>query len=603
MGDFMGNIKLVKKQNLVWEIDTTTGNDNENSSDNHYLIASHVNKGKEIDLVIGKIDFRYHKNFIIFGIRNLDLIWEIYKRKTPFSTMTIIEITEADTQCIYLDGDQNQLLFMGDPKVKLIIGCEDELGRQLDIAFDNILTSYNLRNTEIISMPYVKSMYPEQLNSVLDMVFEKLITSISLFGNDVEDILIGMDNYINNWQHVFRGLDCKYFKDAYKGKPAIIVGAGPSLDKNIDFLSKAKGKALILSVDGAMTTLMDKCITPDVVSSIERIEMTAKFYENKNIPEELIYVGPNVVLGSVLEKFNKIIFTGRSGDGFFQKLNDKIGFTNLNVGINVSNVLISFARYLGCSPVIFVGLDLAYTDGKTHTKKFADNFDDKFMENYRNRVVYVKGQNGEMLESFENFMHTKSWIESMIASDKEGLFINSTEGGANIEGAENRKLSDVISIYCIEDIPKLTDVYDRFKKDVEYDEENITNKALEFFNELNDFYKKLIKESETYYDKLLGSKKTGRVELMEKQRLSMDKFLTENIAGRFIVQSITIAYNRDIHSLPMMLEKEDEKKMYEINLKYYKTLKAVSEKVMESIDAYITVLKTYLNNETSDLEV
>ncbi len=595
MGDFMGYVTLRKMQDLVWRIDTSTDNSIDSARDNDYLIASHVDTDKEIELVIGKIDFRYHKNFIIFGMRNLNLISEIYKRKTPFSTMTIIEITEADTQSFCVDGDEKQLLFLEDPRVNLIIGCENELGRQLDVAFHDMLKAYNLRNTEVISMPYVKSMYPKELNNVLDTVFERLHTSVNAFGNDVEDILIGMDNYINNWKHVFRGLDCKYFENEYKGKPAIIVGAGPSLDKNIDFLSKAQGKALIFSVDGAMNTLMDKGIIPDVVSSIERVELTANFYKKKDIPEEVIYVGPNVVLGDILVKFKKIIFTGRSGDAFFHKLNDKIGFTNLNVGINVSNVLIAFARHLGCSPVIFMGLDLAYTDGKTHTKKFSDNFDEKFMNNYRNNIVYVKGQNGEMLESFEHFMHTKSWIESMIAADKAGVFINSTEGGANIEGAENLKLSDVISTYCIEEIPKLEAVYDKFKKDNIYEKETITNSALEFFNELKDYYENLNKEAESYYDKLFGSKKAGRVEFMEKQRMSMDEVLSNNLAGRFIVQSITIAYNRDIHSLPMMLEKEDEKKMYEINLKYYKTLKAVSKKIIESIEAYILILESHID--------
>ncbi len=65
----------------------------------------------------------------------------------------------------------------------------------------------------------------------------------------MEDILVGMDNYLDNWSHTFRGTDISHFKDIYKGKPAIIVGAGPSLDKNKRYLKKVKGKALILCVD------------------------------------------------------------------------------------------------------------------------------------------------------------------------------------------------------------------------------------------------------------------------------------------------------------------------------------------------------------------
>ncbi len=591
----MGQIKLSKIQELVWNVETLTGREEVNSL--KYLTTSSVNSSKEIQLVIEKIDFNYHKNFVIFGIQNIKLISEIYKRKTAFSTMIIIEITEEDTRSIYLDGEENQLGFLEDKRVSLIIGCENQLGRQLDIAFNDILKLYNLRNTEILSMPYVKSKYPGQLRNILDMLFERVHTSIHSYGNDIEDILIGMDNYVNNWHHVFRGLDCKFFENRYNSKPAIIVGAGPSLDKNIDFLQQAKGKALILSVDGAMNSLMNKEIIPDVVSSIERVELTANFYKKKEIPNDVIYVGPNVVLGNIFEKFSRIIFTGRYGDALFRKFNESIGFTNINIGINVSHVLIAFARHLGCNPIIFTGLDLAYTNGKTHTERFSENFDQSFMNNYKQNVVYVKGQNGERLESFEHFKHTKSWIESMIAEDKEAMFINATEGGANIEGAVNMKLSDVISSYCLEAIPELKEVYDKAREQQKYDKEDLTNKAIKFFTDLNEFYENLISESQAYYDKLLGSRKAGRLELMESQRLSMDKILNKNWSGRFIVQSITIAYNRDIHSLPMYLEKEDEKRMLELNLNYYKTLKAVSKKIMESIDAYIQVLKSHLSDK------
>ena len=587
----MGYLKLTRMQELLWEIDTIEKCEVKSID---YLTASQIDSAKERELVLERINFGYHKNFIIFGIRNLSLIDQIYTRMTPFSTMTVIEITDEDTDCLYLEGEESQLSFLTDPKVALIIGCTDKLGIQLDAAFDNFLRVYNLRNTEMISMPYVKSMYAKDLDDILDMIFEKLHTSINSFGNDVEDILIGMDNYINNWGHVFNGLDCKYFKDKFKGKPAIIVGAGPSLDKNIDYLEQAKGKALIFTVDAAMNKLIGKDIVPDVVSSIERIELSTKFYEKGEIPDDVIYVGPNVILGSILDKFKRIIFTGRTGDALFSKFNENLGFSNLSVGLNVSHVLISFARFLGCYPVIFAGLDLAYTGGKTHTEGFSNFFDKEVMDLYRQNIVFVKGINGELLETSENFMYTKSWIESLIARDREGLFINSTEGGANINGAFNLKLTDAVSSYCTDEgLSSLKEIYDDAKNKNVLDKKILTDKAIEFFTKLDDYFNDLIKEAQAYYDKLLGSKKTGRVLLMEDQRKTMDEYLSKNLAGRFILQSITISYHRDIHSFPMLLEKNDEKRMYERSLRYYKTLKAVSEKVLESIDAYKRSLKLF----------
>lgn len=595
----MGYIKLEKMKELVWRVEAYNGKRDDGFK---YLYKSQIDTTNEINLVINRIDFRYHKNFIIFGLRNIDLITEIYKRKTPFSTMVIIEIIDSGTQEIYFNGQEKALAFLKDPKVNLVIGCEDELRRQLDVAFRDMLKMFNIRNTEIISMPYVKSMFPKEFENVLDTLFEKLNTYVHTFGNDVEDILIGMDNYINNWKHVFKGIDCKYFENKYKGKPAIIVGAGPSLDKNIDFLSRAKGKALILSVDGAMATLLSKDIIPDIVSSVERIKLTAKFYENKEIPQDIIYVGPNVVMGSILEKFSRIIFTGRVGDGFFRSLNESIGFSNLEIGINVSTVLIAFARYLGCYPVIFMGLDLAYTNGKTHTEKFSENFDKSVMDNYRRNTVFVKGQNGEMLEASEHFMHTKSYIESMIARDKKGLFINATEGGAKIVGAENLRLVDAIDTYCIEEMgTSLKSIYDEAKNREAIDMVSITERAIKFFDELKEYFKILFKMAEENYNELLGSKKFGRVLLMEKQRRAFEDILSKNVAGRFIIQPVVINFNRDIHSFPMILDKQDEQRMLERTLSHYKTLQEVINKVNESINIYIDVLKSHIKKNNMEM--
>ncbi len=594
----MAFIKLSKVKESVWNVEPT---ENEPSDVTKYLLTSQIDKDKEVELIINRIDFTYHRNFIIFGLRNFNLILEIYKRKTPFSTMIIVEIINENTESIYVNGDTGQIALFSDPRVNLIIGTENTLGRQMDLAFSDLEKIYNLKNIEILTMPYVKSYYPIELNNILNALFEKLHSWIGAFGNAVEDVLIGMDNYINNWSHVFRGLDCKPFGGVYKGKPAVIVGAGPSLDKNIDLFTQLKDKALIFSVDGAMNTLFGKNIKPDIVSSIERVKLTTNFYNTHVIPEDLIFVGPNVILNDILDKFNKIIFTGRIGDGLFNKFNEAIGFTNLEVGSNVSHVLIAFAIYLECDPIIFTGLDLAYTGGRTHTARFSEYLDEDAMSNYKKNIVYVAGQNGEKLETNENFRNTKTWIESVIAQDKDRTYINATEGGAKIAGAINLKLSDVISQYFNnrENIERLTYIYDKIKEGQEIDnnKEDVTNKAVAFFEELKEYFLNLNKKSKKYYDKLLGSKKNGRVALMEKQRNTLDSLLNENQAGHFILQSVTISYNREIRSFPMQLNASDEKKMMERNLKYYKDLKAVSEKVIESVEVYIMALKSHLNTE------
>lgn len=590
----MGVFMLKKVRDRVWEIEEGCNGDIQASK---YLISSQIDKENEMKAILDRIDFKYHRNFIIFGIRNVELLSEIYKRKTNFSTMTIIEIWKNEEEHINFECDENRIDFLLDTKtVDIVIGSGKELLRQLDSVLGQTLKLYNLRNIEIISMPYIKSTLPDELEETKIAIFERLHAFVKGFGNSVEDILQGTDNYLNNWKHVFRGIDYSVFLKKYNNVPAVIVGAGPSLEKNIEHLKQVKGNAIIMCVDAALDTLINAGIIPDIVASIERTEITTKFYKREVIPEDIIYLGPNVIPGSILERFDRIIFTGRKGDGLFNCFNEFLGFNNLSIGANVSHILIAFAQYLGCNPIIFVGLDLAYSEGKTHTKLVMQNLDEKDINNvYKNKesIVYVKGQNGEMLETFEFFMYAKTWIEMQISKQEDIKFINATEGGANIEGAQNLKLKDAINEYCsnVEIIP-IKEIYDNLFCDYNLNKIEITSKALEFFNALENYFKHISKTSRGYYNKI--SKDKNNVKNMEKYRFEMDDILMENHAGRFILQSIFISFHRDIHSFPMVINKEDEKKMQERSKEYYDTLYKVSKKVNETIKIYKKILNNWL---------
>lgn len=587
----MGFFRLQKMEDKVWSLERDVSIKQINTQ---FLLHSEVDKKSEIKNIIDQLDFKYHSNFIIFGLKNLELLKEIYKRKTPFSTMMVIEITEGDF--VQLEAEDDELDFLSDKNVNLILGNGDYLLTQLKGALANSLGFYNLQNMKIISMPYIKSSYSKEVQEITKVIIDSLSTKISSYGNDVQDILMGMDNYINNWQHTFRGIDHKFFKDSYLDKPAVIVGAGPSIEKSVKYIKALKGKALILSVDAAMDVLLDEGIVPDIIASIERTKATVTLYQRETIPQEIVYVGANQVPKAILDRMSRIVFTGRVGDSFFREFNSSIGLSNMNIGNNVSHILISFAEFLGCNTVIFTGLDLAYPQGVTHAKRTLDNFTDKMKAVYKNDVVYVKGQKGEMLETQEYFMHTRVWIEDFILNNKKCTYINSSEGGANINGAINMNISKAIEKYCSDTrVALFVDTYDKIIGNYSIDKIATTGKAIEFFNNLIEFFNNIHKIAEENYDLLYNEKETGILALMEEQRFSLGKLWPQNPAANFIMQSLTIKYTRDIHSFPMYLEKEDEVRMKKVNMDHYDLLKKVTQRVNKDLNLYIETLKSYLH--------
>ena len=54
-----------------------------------------------------------------------------------------------------------------------------------------------------------------------------------------------------------------------KDIPAFVVASGPSLNKNIEELKRAKGKSLIVAVDSAIPTLLRNDIVPDLFVTLD----------------------------------------------------------------------------------------------------------------------------------------------------------------------------------------------------------------------------------------------------------------------------------------------------------------------------------------------
>jgi hypothetical protein len=120
----------------------------------------------------------------------------------------------------------------------------------------------------------------------------------------VEDTLDGLKNSFINIEVLSSSPGVRQLDGQYRGKPAILVAAGPSLDKNIDLLSEAKGKALIMSSDTTFPVLLKKGIIPDLVVTIERIpEVYDRFYKNLEIPGDTWLAALNVADKRIFDSF------------------------------------------------------------------------------------------------------------------------------------------------------------------------------------------------------------------------------------------------------------------------------------------------------------
>lgn len=287
------------------------------------------------------------------------------------------------------------------------------------------------------------------------------------------------------------------YKDMLKDKPAVIVSAGPSLAKNVDVLKKYKDNAYIFCVGTALKTLINNGITPDFLNVIEKVNSTYHF----SVPETkdmMLICEPYTNIAVVETEFKrKFITASEETDAarWFLETYGRDELVPFETKGTVSYHALSCAKYLGCNPIILIGQDLAYADGKCYAKGSAYedlecNFDEekqkyviapKNYERYRDayypfgnvsdekknewldaalkkfndELVTVDGQNGEKLPTSAAYSLFIQYIKEFgLRFNNERILINSSIGGAQIDGFITETLDKALSKYAASPIEK-----------------------------------------------------------------------------------------------------------------------------------------------------
>lgn len=300
----------------------------------------------------------------------------------------------------------------------------------------------------------------QQYLEIHDRLFEKMEYQISRIGNDHYDTLLGFQNIIDNRNEVLENPYFSSLKDKYANVPAFIIANGPSLDKNLDELKKIQGKGLILCSESAIIPLMKNNIKPDAICVLERTpENFLYHFENKQYPQDIALLANTVADPRIFTSFSgpRIpIFHNKDSNSNF--INFQIGDgSSINGGISVAHFAYDIAFYMGANPIVLVGQDLAYgPDGVTHSKQslYAEEQQKHVVEEIKSQPeIYVESNDGKIIPTNVTWYHFKLIFEQMIEQNPQITVINTTEGGAKINGTRCDKLVDVIKTYCKDLLP------------------------------------------------------------------------------------------------------------------------------------------------------
>ena len=422
---------------------------------------------------------------------NLNTIFIVYGIGTGEHILELLKVINEKNKILIIEPDINILAMfktfvcyheiMEDDRVVVTLFEENKV----NILCKSFIEEFNVNNIKIMIYANYDKLYKEEL-----------IKCYALLRGFVQSSAINIlttqsfskqffESFIKNIKHIIKSAEVGNFKDIYKGKPAVIVSAGPSLEKNIKQLTEVKEEFVIFSGGRTVSTLKAVGVVPDVVAVVDAglasyltikasldCEAPLAFCEVSNFDVVNQYKGSKIFFqeGFNLSKVTAEIL-GKHIDTLFQ-------------GGSVAHTCISLAVYMGCNPIIFIGQDLAYTNGKLHAD-IATSFNNKADD--KNKIL-VDDVYGNKVMTDTLFNSYRKYIQEFISICPNTVFINSTEGGANIKGTKVAKLRDTIEKY------KSNTPIDKDKIKVQlenksFDKELISNNIKLIFNNMKNIQK------------------------------------------------------------------------------------------------------------------
>jgi hypothetical protein len=211
----------------------------------------------------------------------------------------------------------------------------------------------------------------------------------------------------------------------HKPMPALVIGAGPSLESNGHLLKTFKDRALLIAAGTAINTID---VVPHLAVAIDpHIPLIRKQFHQV----------PLCIQSRVHPETSK----GVKGDLYY--IPDCSfpfepwfmgGTDRFDGGWTVGNTAVSVAQQLGCNPIVLVGMDYCYQD----KRKYAHGKKEKGIEHL---VSTIDAEGNTVLTQLDWLLSVR-WLEQFAATHPNKECWNGTARGMAISGFPHRSLEE-----------------------------------------------------------------------------------------------------------------------------------------------------------------
>ncbi len=412
-----------------------------NGDEKKVLLHSAYDPAGEAQKMIDSVDLTTENTHVVLGFGLGYLPLEMVRRLDPNHVLILVELDASIFKKALEVVDLAPLLARD--QVKIVVG-KDEVGlsREINEYHGRVLRG----RINILEHPPSITLSPYDYWLMRKSIIGASTTMIIGANTSIRHGPEFMKNTIANTRAVMESAGVGSLFNKFQGKTAILVAAGPSLNKNVDLLREAKGKAVIISVGQAYRILLDRGIKPDIVTHIDFHEVSAKQFRGLPPAEDVALVYDQEIYPTIPSGFRGPKFVAQIGKpitrwvGVFA-FNGEMG--DQKKGMTVAHTSFFLARSMGADPIVFVGQDLSFPGERSHADGASTPVDINVDESY----IWIDDIYGNKVPTWKSmYAYLLRFQEEISATD--ALCIDATEGGALIRGTKIMTLREVLDTYC-----------------------------------------------------------------------------------------------------------------------------------------------------------
>ncbi|MFT4553577.1 MAG: hypothetical protein ACI9S8_002218 [Chlamydiales bacterium] len=417
-------------------------------------LHSNYSAEKETKKWLSSIDLSDINVLVIYGI---GLGYSFKELKSWLNNSSVRHLVYFEDDLAVLEAllkmpDSYELL--AHPRVKITFLDNDDISRSL--AFDLFTLFFNNLKEKITPLPH----YLAHKSKHFDTFRDGLVKSHIMVHQAQPEYLYFGVKYLINFYSTILSLNSSHIgeklQNTFPQIPAIICGAGPSLQKNAHVLKTLQNKALIFAPGSSISALDKYGIEPHFGGSADaHPAQYGRMVNHSNYEMPVIYKSRINQHAYHALHGPRIYSYGNTHYPILDQLEQKLNLHKhiLDNGLSMQHHLTEWACFLGCNPIIYVGLDLAFTDNLmyaegVHAESDVNKFSSEQNPLLDDVCVLKKDIYGNPVHTYMKWEFEADHSSHFPQKYPGQTFINATEGGIGIRGIPNKTLSETASKYC-----------------------------------------------------------------------------------------------------------------------------------------------------------